>query len=43
MPFIDNNFKITNAIRAKKILITTADYSPIYQETEKLVILKIRK
>ena len=36
MPFIDNNFKITNAIRAKKILITTADYSPIYQETEKL-------
>ena len=36
MPFIDNNFKITNSIQAKRILMTTADQSPIYQETEKL-------
>ena len=36
MPFIDNNFKITNPIQSKKILMTTADQSPIYQETEKL-------
>ena len=36
MPFIDNDFKITTPIQAKKILMTAADQSPIYQETEKL-------
>ncbi len=36
MPFIDNNFKITAPIQSKRILMTTADQSPIYQETEKL-------
>lgn len=36
MPFIDNNFKIISPLEAKRILITTADQSPIYQETEKL-------
>ena len=36
MPFIDNNFKITAPIQAKRILMTTADESPIYQEMESL-------
>ena len=36
MPFIDNNFKITTPIRAKRTLITTADEAPVYRTTESL-------
>lgn len=36
MPFIDNDFKITPQIQAKRILITTADEAPVYKATEAL-------
>ena len=36
MPFIDNNFKITTPIQAKKILMTAADDSPVYKAAENL-------
>ena len=36
MPFIDNDFKISPSIQAKRILITTADESPVYRRTENL-------
>ncbi len=36
MPFVNNDFKIIPRLQSKKILMTTVDQSPVYQETEKL-------
>lgn len=36
MPFIDNNFKISTPIQAKRILMTAADDSPVYKAAENL-------